>query len=167
MLRPCERSHKSLNSMPTFSEKELRRLAARIFSPSGTEPAEAEIVPDSLVEANLAGHDSHGVMRIPEYLAWVEQGAVNLSSQPRLEEPLNGFAVLDGDWGWGQVIGRRAVDYAERAARVSGVATMFCRNSCHIGRAGEFPEMLAHRGLASLMFVNTHGAGRLVAPFGG
>ena len=153
--------------MPTLQASELKQFAASIFTASGTAPAEAEIVSDSLVAANLAGHDSHGVMRIPEYIGWVEEGAVNLSPKPSIERSTESFAVLDGDWGWGQVIGRMAVDLAAEKALKSGVSTVFCRNSCHIGRAGEYPELLAHRGLVSVMFVNTHGAGRLVAPFGG
>ena len=153
--------------MPTLQASELKQFAAAIFTASGTASAEAEIVADSLVAANLVGHDSHGVMRIPEYVAWVEEGAVNLSSKPHIERSTGSFAVLDGDWGWGQVVGRRAVNLAAESASSIGVATIFCRNSCHIGRAGEYPEMLARRGLVSVMFLNTHGAGRLVAPFGG
>jgi uncharacterized oxidoreductase len=77
------------------------------------------------------------------------------------------LAVLDGDWGWGQVIGRWAVDIAAEKAFSEGAGTVFCRNSCHLGRIGEYPERLARRGIVSVMFVNTHGAGRLVAPWGG
>ncbi len=153
--------------MPTLQASELKQFAAAIFVASGTASAEAEIIADSLVAANLAGHDSHGVMRIPEYVAWVEEGAVNLSSKPQIERSTGSFAVLDGDWGWGQVVGRRAVDLAAGDASNGGVATIFCRNSCHVGRAGEYTEMLARRGFVSVMFLNTHGAGRLVAPFGG
>ena len=122
---------------------------------------------DSLVGANVAGHDSHGIMRIPEYIGWVEEGQVNLHPEPRTVETSESFTVFDGDWGWGQVIGRKAVELLIEKVSASGVATIFCRNSCHIGRVGEYPERLARSGLASVMFVNTHGAGRLVAPWGG
>ena len=159
-LRPIELT------MPTLQASDLTDFAAAIFAASGTASTEAQIVADSLVAANLVGHDSHGVMRIPEYIAWVEQGSVNLAAKPRIDRSTDSFAVLDGDWGWGQVVGRQAVDLAADNA-AGGVGTIFCRNSCHIGRAGEYPEMLARRGLVSVMFVNTHGAGRLVAPFGG
>lgn len=153
--------------MPTLQASQLKQFAAAIFAAIGTSSAQAEIVADSLVSANLAGHDSHGVMRIPEYISWVEQGSVNLGPKPSIDKSTESFAVLDGDWGWGQVIGRMAADLAAEKAAASGVAIVFGRNSCHLGRAGEYPELLAHRGLVSLMLLNTHGAGRLVAPFGG
>lgn len=150
-----------------FSAERLRELAASIFKAVGTSTEDAAIVADSLVGANLVGHDSHGIMRIPEYVAWVEQGHVNLSARATVTESTGSFVVYDGDWGWGQVVGRNVTGLLiERASR-AGVMTVFCRNSCHIGRVGEYPEILARRGFASVMFVNTHGAGRLVAPFGG
>ena len=153
--------------MYTFTASKLKSIASSIFAASGSQPNDAEIVADSLVGANLAGHDSHGIMRIPEYIGWIQAGQVNLSSTSHITHSTESFAVLDGDWGWGQVIGRRAVELAFDKASATGVATVFCRNSCHIGRVGEYPERLARRGFASVMFVNTHGAGRLVAPWGG
>ncbi len=150
-----------------FSANHLREVAASIFTAVGSTPEDAAIVADSLVGANLAGHDSHGIMRIPEYVTWVEQGRVNLAALPGVAQFSDTFAVFDGDWGWGQVVGRKVVDLLSEKAPQAGVMTVFCRNSCHIGRVGEYPEELARRGFASVMFVNTHGAGRLVAPWGG
>jgi uncharacterized oxidoreductase len=153
--------------MPTFTASELIQFVSSIFSAAGASRSDAEIVSESLVEANLAGHDSHGIMRVTEYVSWMEQGAINLVANPKIIESTASMAVLDGDWGWGQVIGRWAAGVAAEKATAEGVATVFCRNCCHLGRIGEYPERLAHRGLASVMFVNTHGAGRLVAPWGG
>lgn len=150
-----------------FSAVRLREVAASIFRAVGSSAEQAHIVADSLVGANLVGHDSHGIMRIPEYVGWVEQRRVNLSARGRVAESTESFAVYDGDWGWGQVVGREVADLLTEKASRTGVMTVFCRNSCHIGRVGEYPEILARRGFASVMFVNTHGAGRLVAPWGG
>jgi uncharacterized oxidoreductase len=150
-----------------FDEIYLKEVAASIFLAAGSSVEDSAIVADSLVGANLVGHDSHGIMRIPEYVGWVEQGRVNVSAHPQVAQSTESFAVFDGDWGWGQVIGRKVVDFLSERVSHSGVFSVFCRNSCHIGRVGEYPEELARRGFASVMFVNTHGAGRLVAPWGG
>jgi hydroxycarboxylate dehydrogenase B len=153
--------------MPIFTAPELKQFSSSIFVAAGASPEDASTVADSLVEANLAGHDSHGVMRVTEYVSWMEQGTINLAAKPYIAESTSSLSVLDGDWGWGQVIGRWAVDVAAEKASAEGASTVFCRNSCHLGRIGEYPERLARRGIASVMFVNTHGAGRLVAPWGG
>src|SRR5689334_9003148 len=131
--------------MPTFTAPELKSFSSSIFLAAGVSRSDADTVSDSLVEANLAGHDSHGLMRVSEYTTWVEQGTVNLSAKPRIEQSTASLAVLDGDWGWGQVVGRWAVNIAHQKAASEGVATIFCRNSCHLGRIGEYPERLAHR----------------------
>ena len=103
--------------MPTFNAPELKNFSSSIFVAAGAPRSDADIVSDSLVEANLAGHDSHGVMRVTEYVSWMEQGTINLSAKPKIEQSTGSLAVLDGDWGWGQVIGRWAVDIAaEKAA---------------------------------------------------
>ena len=77
------------------------------------------------------------------------------------------LVVVDGDFGFGQVIGKEAMEIAAERAASHGMATVAIRNSGHLGRIGAWPEMLAERGLASIHFVNTSGFGILVAPFGG
>ena len=153
--------------MPTFTTDRLRDSATRVFEAAGARPDDARIVGDALVEANLAGHDSHGVMRIPSYVAWMEKGAINVNAEFKIVTETEAFAVTDGDWGFGQVMARKAMDVGiEKAARV-GIANICARNCAHIGRVGDYPIQAAERGMASALFVNTHGAGRLVAPFGG
>src|SRR5262249_29688692 len=120
-----------------------------------------------LVEANLCGMDSHGIIRIPEYVGWMEQGLVHTGAHIKLVHDAESFAVVDGDWGFGQVVGREAMEVAIRKAEQAGVGTVAARQCCHIGRVGEYPAMAAERGMAAVMFVNTHGAGKLVAPWGG
>ena len=153
--------------MPTFTTDRLRDSATRVFEAAGARPDDARIVGDALVEANLAGHDSHGVMRIPSYVAWMEKGAINVNAEFEIVTETEAFAVTDGDWGFGQVMARKAMDVGiEKAARV-GIANICARNCAHIGRVGDYPIQAAERGMASALFVNTHGAGRLVATFGG
>ncbi len=153
--------------MPTFTPDQLRDSATTVFEAAGARPDDARIVGDALVEANLAGHDSHGVMRIPNYVAWMEKGAINVNAEFKVVTETEAFAVTDGDWGFGQVMARKAMEVGiEKAAKV-GIANICARNCAHIGRVGDYPIQAAERGMASALFVNTHGAGRLVAPFGG
>ena len=64
------------------------------------------------MNANLAGHDSHGVIRIPEYVRWMEQKLVTIGAHIRVVRESESFAVVDGGWGFGQVIGREAMEVA-------------------------------------------------------
>ncbi len=153
--------------MPIIFAPELKHLAAAIFAGAGATGEESKTVADALVEANLAGHDSHGVLRIPEYVRWMEGKLVNVGAHLQVVTETETFAVVDGNWGFGQVVGREAMQLAiEKAAR-SGVATVSGRQCCHLGRIGDYPMMAAERGMAAVMFVNTHGGGKLVAPYGG
>lgn len=153
--------------MPTFTADRLKSTSRDIFVAAGARSEDARIVADALVNANLAGHDSHGVMRIPSYVRWMEKGDVNVKAEFRVVMEADAFAVIDGDWGFGQVMARKAMEVGIEKAAQSGVASISARRCSHIGRAGDYPIMAAEAGLASILFLNTHGAGSLVAPFGG
>lgn len=153
--------------MPTFSAEELKSSSRDIFIAAGARPDDARITADALVDANLAGHDSHGIMRIPSYIRWMEEGNINVAAEFRVVSETDAFAVVDGDWGFGQVMARKAMEVGIAKAAKAGVASISARGCAHIGRAGDYPIMAAEAGLASTLFLNTHGAGSLVAPFGG
>ena len=153
--------------MPTFTPADLRNFTDQVFQSVGVKPNEARTVAHSLIEANLVGHDSHGVMRIPEYVKWVEQEQVNLNATFSIAVETEAFAVIDGDWGWGQVVGRKAMEVAIEKASEVGVGTVSVRNCCHLGRVGEYPALAAEQEKVAVLFVNTHGGGKLVAPWGG
>ena len=150
-----------------ISVADLRALVAAVFRAAGSANGEARIVPDHLVDANLAGHESHGVIRVSKYVDWHAKGMViaNRHAVVVRESPCN--AVIDGQFGYGQVIGREAMDLAIAKARQSGLCAVAIRNAGHLGRIGDWPLMAAEAGKLSLHFVNTTGAGILVAPHGG
>jgi len=153
--------------MPTFRAELLKQVGSQIFAAAGATGPESRIVSDSLVEANLAGHDSHGILRIPEYVSWMEQKLVTMDAHIRIVQEADSFAVVDGGWGFGQVVGREAMELAIKKAEQAGVGTVSASRCCHIGRVGDYPMMAAAKGMVAVMFVNTHGAGKLVAPWGG
>jgi len=145
----------------------LSGFVASAFRATGSEDDEAHAIADHLVEANLVGHDSHGVIRVSKYIDWHAQDMVVANQHVEIVRETACTAVVDGRYGYGQVIGREAMDIAVRKARAGGVCALALRNAGHLGRIGAWAEQVANAGLASVHFVNTSGFGILVAPFGG
>ena len=153
--------------MRRFLSSTVATFTERIFVAAGSEPSEAKTVASHLVEASLMGHDSHGVIRVSKYVDWLRAGQVRPNRHARVASDRGALVVVDGEFGFGQVIGKEAMEIVAARAGAHGMATVAIRNSGHLGRIGAWPEMLAERGLASIHFVNTSGFGILVAPFGG
>ena len=153
--------------MPNLDAKTLTNFAAAIFERSAIPPAVARQVAESLVLGNLKGHDSHGVIRILEYVDWVQRGWVNPLGQLTVLREQPCILALDGDFGFGQVIGREAMTLGIGKAKQEGACILSLKRSGHLGRVGEFMELAAEAGLVCFAFTNTHGGGVLVAPHGG
>jgi uncharacterized oxidoreductase len=150
--------------MPTFHADELRRFACRILVAVGTEPGCAEIVGNSLVAANLAGHDSHGVLRLATYIEGVRSGQVQTAVEPVLVGTDRATARIDGQWGWGQPAMLMATEAAIERAREHAVGVAVVHNCYHIGRVAPYVESVARQGLIGQAMAN---AGPAVAPYGG
>ncbi len=146
---------------------DLTKFAAAIIAASGSEPAEAGEVAAHLVEANLKGHDSHGVGMIPTYVKNVKAGLLNPNRHARLISETGALAVFDGDMGYGQVIAREATQWGIAKAQECGLAAFAIRNTHHVARVGTYGELAARAGLVSIHFVNVLIAPGRVAPFGG
>ena len=145
----------------------LREAVAAIFQAAGCDEAEGARIARRLVESNLTGHDSHGVIRVPRYVHWLDTGTVYAGRSVKTVMDAGAVAVLDGDHGFGQTIGEQAITLGVERTREYGVAVVGLRNSGHLGRIGDWAELAAAEGLISVHFVNTSGLGMLVAPFGG
>ena len=154
-------------AMMLFAPGPMAEFAKQIFQAAGSEAAEADEVAGHLVEANLVGHDSHGVVRIKKYVDWARAGMVLPNRHAEMAIDKGASALVDGGFGYGQVIGKEAMAIAAAKAAANGFAVVAIRNSGHLGRIGAWPEMLARSGYASVHFVNTSGFGILVAPHGG
>ncbi|MBM08293.1 MAG: malate/lactate/ureidoglycolate dehydrogenase [Magnetovibrio sp.] len=141
-------------------------MVSRIFIAAGASKNEAHAIASNLVEANLSGHDSHGVVRVPRYLMWVQTGNLKFGRSITTVLNGNGFALLDGNKGFGQTIGRQAVDIGTETARKNGIALVALRRSGHLGRIGHWAEVACDAGLVSVHFVNA-AQSLLVAPYGG
>ncbi len=143
----------------------LRRLVGGIFTAAGCSAAESGRIAKYLVRANLTGHDSHGVIRVPRYLQWMAQGGLVAGQSATVVTENEVMAVVDGNFGFGQTIGPLAVRMGIDKAAGSGVSIIALRRSGHLGRIGDWAEMAAEAGQVSIHLVNVSGS-LLVAPFG-
>ena len=144
----------------------LKAVVREIFRAAGSNPRECGLVADHLVEANLKGHDSHGVGMIPAYAASLAAGDLVLNATPRIVQDIGGTVVLDGGLGLGQSMAHDAMALGIERVRETGSAIVALRNSHHIGRIGHWAEQCAREGLVSIHFVNVISE-PVVAPFGG
>jgi uncharacterized oxidoreductase len=153
--------------MLRLNPDKLRDFIQQLFERVGSESKEAERIAFYLVQSNLTGHDSHGVIRAPYYIDYVKNDQTRTNQSLSVIFQTDSMAIVDGNFGFGQVIGEQAMQLGIDMAKKHGIATVSLRNSAHLGRIGDWPTMVADAGMASVHFVNTSGYGLLVAPFGG
>ncbi|MDE2815201.1 MAG: Ldh family oxidoreductase [Chloroflexota bacterium] len=153
--------------MPTVTADALRRIGQGFFVALGCRPDDAQIVADHLVQSSLYGHDSHGTLRMYEYARAVSEGRVIPDRSPEVVSEHTCTAVIDANDGFGQVGATLAANMAIEKARQHGLASVALRRASHIGRAGEYPAMIARAGLLGMAYVNFGRLGIQVAPFGG
>jgi uncharacterized oxidoreductase len=152
--------------MPTVAPAALERLTQDIFVAHGVPSEDAAFIAAMLVRANLRGHDSHGAIRVPQYVAALERGTLNPRPTLRLVVDTPTLAVLEGDGGFGQVVARHGVGLAIERARAHGLAAVALRGANHVGRLADYAETAARAGLLGLVWANARG-GLNVAPWGG
>lgn len=145
----------------------LRDFARRLVAAGGSAATEVDIVADHLIEANLRGHDSHGVGMLVAYVKDFEAGTLRPNQAPEVISDTGTISVWDAHAGYGQVVARQAVEWAIGAARTHGVAVNGLRNAHHIGRVGTYGEIAARAGMVSLHFVNVASGPPPVAPYRG
>ena len=149
-----------------FQAQPLERAIAAIVAGGGSEPREAQLVSSNLVMANLSGHDSHGVGMIPRYISSLKEGGLQPNRHPQLKFDGGALIALDGQAGYGQVIGLEATEIAIARAKQHGVCVMALSNAHHLCRIGQWAEQAVVQGLISISFVNVISR-PIVAPFGG
>jgi uncharacterized oxidoreductase len=145
----------------------LRRLTGAILICGGSAEQEAKLVAEHLVQANLAGHDSHGVGMIPAYVRHLQAGLVVPNTSVKLVKDDGALLMFDGGRGYGRCVAGEAMAAAIARCRQTGVVAMTLANAHHIGRVGAYGELATAAGLVSLHFVNVADHRGLVAPFRG
>ena len=146
---------------------QLRRAASAVFRAGGSAASEADLVADHLVQANLKGHDSHGVGMIPSYVKHLGMGLLVPNTRAKTLKDDGPILMFDGLRGYGRVVGGQAMDAAIARCRETGIVAMTLANAHHVGRVGAYGEIASGAGLVSLHFVNVTDHRAIVAPFRG
>ncbi|MCX5494738.1 malate/lactate/ureidoglycolate dehydrogenase [Kaistia dalseonensis] len=149
-----------------IAAERLRSATTSLLRAAGSAEREARLVADHLVEANLRGHDSHGVGVLPLYISTARAGGLVLNQTLMVALDTGSLLICDAGNGAGQVMAHDAMALGIERARQSGSAIVSLRNSHHVGRIGHWAEQCASAGMVSLHFVNV-AAGTFVAPFAG
>lgn len=147
-----------------FNVDMLRRLSTDIFSAAGLPEADAALVTDVLIDADLRGIHSHGLMRLPSYVARLEQGSAKAHPDVRVIKDAGSLVLLDGDYGLGQVVANRGLLLTLEKAREHGIAAVSVRRSGHMGTVGYYTRKGAAQGYVMLAFTNSSPG---LAPWGG
>ncbi len=147
--------------------EQLTDFINEIFVTAGASAEFASEVATHLVEANLKGHDSHGVGMTPAYIQNIQADLLKPSAEATVHKDNGAVMVIDGNFGFGQVVGRQACDLLIERTQETGVVVAGVRNCHHLGRIGTYAEHCAAKGLISLHMVNVVGHNPVVAPFGG
>lgn len=153
--------------MPTIQAHDLQRITETILTAANVPNDEAATVATLLVASDLAGHGSHGVLRLPQYLDAIEQGLIVPGAPLEVVSETCTVAVLDANWGFGQVAAMRASQMAADKAETCSLGAVAVRRSNHVGRLADYVEMVAARQMVGMMFVNGHGGAHNTVPYGG
>ena len=153
--------------MPRITSSILTDFSTDLFKAADVPPGEARVVAESLVSANLKGHDSHGVARLHGYIELVREGLVIPGAKLRVKHETASAVVADGALGFGQVQMVALIDRLLPKAREQGIACGTMQNCGHVGRLCEWVERAAREGVASLLATNDNGVLKCVAPPGG
>ena len=150
----------------TIKADSLTGAVHAIVKAGGSTEREAQLVSTNLVEANLKGHDSHGVGMVPRYIDAMKEGGLAVNQHVKVVMDAGSLLTLDGLTGYGQVMGFEAMELGAERAKRNGVCVVGLSNSHHIGRIGHWAEQCITHGLVSIHFVNVISR-PIVAPWGG
>ncbi len=150
--------------MLTFTPEQLEQVGCAILERAGTPADLAQLVVHSLVESNLLGHDSHGVLRLMPYINWVREGRIKPAVRAIVARHFGAMSIVDGLYGWGQPAAQLAARTAAALAEQHGVGAVTIAHGNHLGRLGEYTDMIARAGCVGIAMANV---GPGVAPFGG
>jgi uncharacterized oxidoreductase len=153
--------------MTTVTEAQLKGFCTAILKGLGCDAFEQKIVTDHLALSNLSGHDSHGIGMLPTYVADAAAGIMKLNQRGVISRDSGSMIVVDGQAGFGQVMGHDHTVFAIERAKQTGLCLAGLINTHHIGRIGTYGEMCADAGLASIHMVNSVSYRASVAPWRG
>ncbi|KYH40447.1 MAG: dehydrogenase [Candidatus Bathyarchaeota archaeon B26-2] len=150
--------------MPIFTAEDLKTVGFEIFKAAGAPSDEARLVSEMLVNANLDGHDSHGVIRVLQYVKSIREGKIKPGVKVEVLRETPTTAVLNGNWGFGQVVATMAMRKAVEKAKTNAVSVVCATNCNHVGRLYDYTLLASKNGMIGISFANSIS---MVAPYGG
>ena len=153
--------------MPVIKPESAEKLASALLQGVGASEKEAAVVARHCINANLAGHDSHGIIKIPDYIHSIKKGHVVPNAPFEIVNESPTTTVIDGHWGFGYTVTEQAVNITVEKAKAANVAATTIRRQGHIGRLADYPLMAIEAGMIALITADSGRAPKAVAPFGG
>ncbi len=158
--------------MANRSADDLRKVTEAIFVAAGAPADLAAEMGEALVGANLAGHDSHGVIRIPAYLRMIKEGKLDPTTRPSVLRETDTTALVDGNWTFGHVAAKYGTQVAIDKAKKHGTAIVSVVRCNHIGRLGQWAAQASAQGVIAMVTVGGGGGSAFggrgaAAPYGG
>jgi LDH2 family malate/lactate/ureidoglycolate dehydrogenase len=153
--------------MPVESADRLLEIEEALLQGAGASEKEAKIVARHSIDSNLAGHDSHGIIKIPTYIQRVKDGHIVPGAPFEIERETAGTTHINGNWGFGYVVSERAMEITIEKAKKCGVAATTVYQQSHVGRLTDYPLMAIKEGMIAMMTADSGRSNKGVAPFGG
>ncbi|NQV54802.1 MAG: Ldh family oxidoreductase [Rhodospirillales bacterium] len=153
--------------MPVIHAEPLKEFGERLLIAAGASPEEAATVSKYCVNANLVGHDSHGIMLVLNYIQRIKVGHIVPGASWDIVQESPTTTVVDGNWGFGYVVTERAMAYTIEKAKTANVAAATVFRQGHIGRLATYPLMAIEEGMIGLITADSGRSPKIVAPFGG
>jgi len=153
--------------MPTLKGEQLEKIAFHLFCAAGAPEEHSRIVAQHLADNNLTGHDSHGFIRVIQYIRQIKEGLIIPAAKPDIVSESPSTAQVDGHYGFGQVAAKFSTELAIDKAKKQGVSCVTVRHLGHLGRLGAYAEIAAGAGCAAILYCSVGGHAISVTPFGG
>jgi hydroxycarboxylate dehydrogenase B len=153
--------------MPRFAAEQLSELARELFICCGIPDADAALVADHLVEAGLSGHDTHSLLRLPQYVGMVRDGSVHPGAPLKVLADHRQALRVSGQWNFGPVTATAAMRLAIQRTRQAALTVVSVRDCNHVARLGGFAGLAAAERMIAVVMANGHGGDLAVAPPGG
>ena len=153
--------------MPKIQAEKLRVLGRALLVANGVPEVEAATVARHVVNANLAGHDSHGMIMLPNYIERVKAGHIVPGAPFTIIQESPTTTIINGNWGFGYVINEQAMALTIEKAQANNIAATTVFRQGHVGRLASYPLMAAKAGMIGMAWADSGRSPKGVAPFGG
>ncbi len=153
--------------MPIVQADRLTKIGAALLRAAGASKDEADAVAVGCINANLAGHDSHGIIAIPTYIDRIKVGHIVPGEKWTIIQESPATTVIDGHWGFGFYVNAKAMELTIEKAKKTNVAACTVFRQSHVGRLAAYPLMAARAGMIGIATADSGRSTKVVAPFGG